>query len=234
MGSARSLAPPEPRRSGSGEIRALRVPRPEPRPKPARRPGGPQETFVLERATRTCDFAFEGDVESIDDDTTSDSMLELQMQGMKVKEEAWPQPRLVPPPLPQLGPPPTISKTTNRAIRPPPMPLATPAPARAPSSSKLNAVDPEIAIAAFAGFGDPPRRLLAMPGYALRVRSRRRVLSRELEGARGRGSADVVLYEQAIASADRGAQRAGYALLLIAPLLVAAVVLALLMVASRP
>jgi hypothetical protein len=183
---------------------------------------------VLAKTTRTCDFAFEGDV--FDDDAPTDSMLELQMDGMKVTAEAWPRPRAVPPPLPQLGPPPTISKTKNRAIRPPPLPEASHVPRHSPP--RVAAVDEATAIAAFAGFGPAPTSIFGMPGYALRVRARKRTLRRELATARVRSSFDVALYERALASANASAVRAGYAMIALAPALVAALVVAVLTVLS--
>lgn len=235
--SARSLRPKKP---GFGELRAVRalsVPRPEPKPRPARRPERPDQRLVLEIPARSLEMDIDVDVEEEDEHETPDSILELQMDGMTVKEEAWPKTRAVPPPLPDLLPPPKISQTRNRAIRPPPLPVTskTAMPAVRASTSNLRTVDPEAAIAAFAGFGEAPRSLLEMPSYALHVSARRRILRRELAVARAKGSADVTLYERAIQSANASAVRAGYAVLAISPGLVAAIVLAGLMIfAHRP
>jgi hypothetical protein len=91
----------------------------------------------------------------------------------------------------------------------PPWPMATPPPSRQ-SSSALNAVDPHAALVAFAGFGDPPRRLWQAPLYALRVVIRRRSLRADLERARRRGSHDVDIYEASLRAADDSAVRNGF------------------------
>jgi hypothetical protein len=69
----------------------------------------------------------------------------------------------------------------------------------------------QIGVAAFAGFGVPPRDIVRMPGYALRVLGRVRVLKRALAVARAQSSSDVPLYEEAIRSAHLPTVAAGIA-----------------------
>jgi hypothetical protein len=145
-------------------------------------------------------------VDADDFDEVPESMLELQMGGMQIREEAWPKSKPgQAKPMPKVGPR-AVSHDHLRAIPPPAF-------SQMPTSQSTAVVtqDTRTVFAAFAGFGDPPRSLFEAPGYAFRVLVRRRVLVRELEHARKHRRADVALYEQALKSADHSAIRRGYA-----------------------
>ena len=121
--------------------------------------------------------------------------------------------------------PPSSSRATNRgmaAVAAPP--ASTPRGAGAVQATER--LDQHAAIVRFSGFGDPPARILAMPGYAMRVMRRKRILKEELARAKTRGSHDVGLYEAALRAADDGAVRSGVIVMIMA------LVLALLLVAT--
>lgn len=85
--------------------------------------------------------------------------------------------------------------------------------AATPVSSTQKAYDPRPGIVAFAGFGIPPEKLGAMPGYALRVLARKAVLRDDLRVARLRRIQDISLYEAALECADESAVTKGLALI---------------------
>jgi hypothetical protein len=202
--------------------------------------GGP----LVAGATRQLDESFEDD-----DDETSSSILELQMEGLHVREEAWPKATLDVPETPMPRHMPTESKPAFRAIPPPPAAGArnltpfggvrsptpyggtrkpTPPPTMARgSSSALRAVDTTSIIAAFAGYGDPPASIFETTGYWLRVRSRRRALKADLESARRRRSPEVSLFEAALDAFDARAARTGLIFLVTSVVLVVGLLCAL-------
>lgn len=131
-----------------------------------------------------------------DFDIDADSALDLDClpssHGTRVETPRWS--RLEPPSVTRRS-----SSTSMVAVR--------------RSSTTTPAVDAHAALVAFAGFGDAPAGLFSYPGYALRVLRRRRVLKRDLEGARHRRSQDVGLYEASLRTADDRAVRKGLVLL---------------------
>ena len=128
-----------------------------------------------------------------------------------------------------------------QALGRPKTPLATP---RTPLSAitppgsgevirKTDAVDPRRpGIFAFAGFGLPPDSITGAPSYALRVLVRKGVLREGLAVARRQRSVDVHLYEAALRMADREAYVKGLFLLGAAALLVVALLVGVVAVAS--
>ena len=74
--------------------------------------------------------------------------------------------------------------------------------------------DPRPGIVAFAGYGIPPERLMAMPAYALRVLARKYSLRSDLKIARWRSlpKRDIELYEAALACANEAVVAKGLAL----------------------
>lgn len=110
--------------------------------------------------------------------------------------------------------------------------IEAPPPPSTPRGAGTTQANPRLdqhgAIVAFSGFGDPPARILAMPGYAIRVMRRKRVLKAELARAKQRSSHDVGLYEAALRAADDAAIRSGFivmAMALVLALLLGATVL---------
>lgn len=82
-----------------------------------------------------------------------------------------------------------------------------------PTSALLRRPDTSAIIAAFAGYGVPPRSLWETPSYALHVRARKKELARELTYAKRGRSPDVALFEAALNAYDTRAARNGMTLL---------------------
>lgn len=130
-----------------------------------------------------------------------------------------PRPMSHDPPASRPSPSPLARTMASRAETPPSSGRMAAAGPRRSSSSSHEVVDTHAALAAFAGFGDPPSGILDTPTYAMRVIMRRRALKADLARARLRRSPDVGLYEASLRTADAGAVRMG--------LVVSAVMLAL-------
>jgi hypothetical protein len=141
-------------------------------------------------------------------------------------------PRVEQPRQPQLEPPPVSrpSSTTTlarpRGVLPPapPWPMASAGPRRL-SSGSHKASGTHAAFVAFAGFGDVPHGIFALPGYAVRVLLRKHELRGDLERARIKRSQDIALYEGALRTADSAAVRNGLLMIVLA-LVVAGVAVA--------
>ena len=184
-------------------------------------PARPSATFELGRegpisetkhgappSSREMDGADFEDFDEFDnDDNTPSSVLELQMDGLPIREEAWPKPA----PARLVG---DIEERSVAPAIPPPPPAAlrrptTPAAHAATTTNFLRAADTKAVIAAFAGYGAPPTSLWQTPGYALHVFRRRRELAQDLAYARRGRSPDVALFEAAIDAYDSSSASAG-------------------------
>lgn len=101
------------------------------------------------------------------------------------------------------APTPSMTPTRRRsgemlAVRCPPSPETSRAP---------------LGLLAFSGFGPPPKELLYMPAYAIRVLIRSRELRRLLAIAREQRASDVSLYEASLRMADTRTVVAGFAVM---------------------
>jgi hypothetical protein len=170
----------------------------------------------------------------IDDEIdTPASILELQMEGMRVREEAWPRGELprggaAPPSSHTHTPaqsaphaPPQLRRVSSpqfeqqpRGMLPPAPGFTTggtPPPMRRVSPTPNVGIDQSAVIAQFAGFGEAPASLFRAPAFAFKTLARKRKLELDLEAARAKLSPDVGLYEAALRMADNGAVRRGLA-----------------------
>lgn len=123
----------------------------------------------------------------------------------------------------RIGEVPRTESGTRLAIRPPanvtdtgaPPPVlrvpTPPAPFRRPRSQ----IDPALAVAAFAGFRDPPTKVWETPSYALHVFLRRRALAVQFRNAQREESPDLALYEAALHVADDAAFKQGIVVTLV-------------------
>jgi hypothetical protein len=138
-------------------------------------------------------------------------LVELEMRGMPIRQEAWPKSA----PSPYFGN--TEERSVARAIPPPPPSSALRRPttialAVAPGSA-FRATDTKAVIAAFAGFGAPPTSIWQTPSYALHVFRRRGELARDLAYARRGRSPDVALFEAAMDAYHAPAATTGRAII---------------------
>jgi len=152
--------------------------------------------------------------ESIEFDFDADGALELDCLPSSHR------PRVEQPRQFEHGSPPASRANGKRlpGVLPPApsWPVASAGPRRTTSSGTHEAAGSRAAFVAFGGFGDVPPGAFRLPGYAVRVLLRKRVLRGDLARARVQRSQDVALYEESLRTADDAAVRNGIVMILLA------------------